>query len=343
MSLEKAVCDLVRQHWGELHQEGQAPESLVFLKIAGKTSPNASIIAMVLDAYKHTPVAVAKIPRNPQSALGLKREHEAMNDLRTSIINTDLLSHTSAYGTLLDYNGVKILLQIAGMGHPMVRQMTSRKTVEELYGKILPWMADFHAEGAEECILEGIVLGDLVKAPIDRFMEKYVAASNCSLSDTTKQFFTELPDRVEGRRICLCRQHGDFNAHNTLVEYSDRHLKNFTLIDWEDYRAGQLPVHDLNHFFTSNSNLLSAGNPPEESYANFVLNEGWYRDLYTQAIATYEDRGLIDRDTFMMLTPLYLVDMCSRIEDVQRAQQYTAPTWIKRLNKYIESHVRKVQ
>ena len=58
MSLERSVCDLVKKHWVDLHPNRQAPDSLVFLKVAGKTSPNAAIIAMILDASIQRPVAI---------------------------------------------------------------------------------------------------------------------------------------------------------------------------------------------------------------------------------------------------------------------------------------------
>jgi hypothetical protein len=111
----------------------------------------------------------------------------------------------------------------------------------------------------------------------------------------------------------------------------------------EDYRPWRLPIHDLNHFFASNSHFLSAGMPPVESYTKYVLNGGWYHDLYVREVADYETRGLIDRDTFWRLTPLYMIEMCRSLEDVQRDQAYTAPTWVKRMNAYISSYLSMVQ
>ena len=328
MSIDKSVCELVRKHWKELQPSNPLPESLVFLKVAGKTSADASIIALVIDGHSHNPVAVAKIPRNPQVTVGIECEYAAMTNIKESISDSNILDHVPYRGTLTEINDVKILLQTAAKGDPMVRVMTSQQSVEEHYKKILPWMISFHSNGAEESVLEGEALDRLVESPIKRFVEQYKEM----ISKETHQFLTELPDKVKGRKVQLCRQHGDFNAHNILLELDGNHCKNFTLIDWEDYRTGQLPIHDLNHFFTSNSYLLGAGKPPEESYANLVLNDGWYHDLYLRAIADYETGGLIDKETFMLLTPLYFIEMCFRIADVQRQQQHTASTWVKRLN-----------
>ncbi|MFC1837490.1 hypothetical protein ACFLYW_02270 [Thermodesulfobacteriota bacterium] len=306
--MEKTVCKLVKQHWDDLHPSGDVPEFLVFMKVASKTSPNASIIGMILDASNRCPVAVAKIPRNPKSTLGLERENISMIDLRRSVSNAKLLSNTSCYGVLVKYKGVNILLQKAGSGQSMVRQMTSRVTIESIYEKILPWMFDFHIDGAKEYCLEGDVLIEFVEKPVSKFFEQYQDIARNILSEKAQQYLYQLPIKTQGQAVSLCRQHGDFNAHNILVEYNYGSLKDFTLIDWEDYRTLQLPIHDLNHFFTSNSNLLGAGMTPDESYAKFVLNNGWYRDLYMKAVKAYEAHGLIDHETFLSLTPLYLVD-----------------------------------
>lgn len=340
MSMARTVCDLVKQYWADLHPNSQRADSLVFLKIAGKTSPNAAINTMIIDVRRRRPVAVAKIPRNPQSTLGIEREYDAMLDIRGSVSDPRILDRTSCRGALVEKDGVKILLQTAGAGYPMVREMTSRESVEALYERILPWMFDFHAHGAEKCVLEGEALRELVKEPITWFMVQFGEVSVKILSDEARQYLSELPEKVEGRTVRLCRQHGDFNAHNTLVEYDRGRLDNFTLIDWEDYRTLQLPIHDLNHFFTSNSHLLGEGMPPEESYEKFVLNDGWYRDLYIKALADYAAHDLIDCGTFSALTPLYMIEMCFRISDIQRQQQYTAATWIKRLSVFMEKYLR---
>ncbi len=336
MSIAQSVCDLVKLHWDELYPNSHAAESLVFLKVAGKASPNASIIAMILDARSQRPVAVAKIPRNPQLSQGLEREYMAMVDLRESISDVSILDRVPYRGMMVEVEGIKILLQTAATGHPMVREMISRESVESLYGKILPWMFAFHTDGAEECVLEGEMLRELIESPIARFVEQFSNAYNRTLSDEAQRYLLELPRKVEGRTVCLCRQHGDFNAHNTLVKLDNGQLSDFALIDWEDYRPQRLPIHDLNHFFTSNSKVVGLGISADDSYEKFLLKDGWYCDLYLKAVADYEARGVIDKETFLMLSPLYLVEMCLQMSDVQRQQQDTSSTWLRRVNTYID-------
>src|SRR4030042_2670661 len=146
MSMEQSVCDLVKRHWDDLYPNDPKPESLVFLKVAWKKSPNAAIIGLILDGNSRHPVAVGKIPRNPHLTVGLEHEYAAMVDIRNKISDPEILAHIPCNGTLTEINGIKILLQKAGAGHPMVREMTSRKRIESLYEKILPWMFAFHAD-----------------------------------------------------------------------------------------------------------------------------------------------------------------------------------------------------
>lgn len=336
MSVEQAVCDLVQQHWNDLNPGEQAPTSLIFMKVAGKTSPNGSIIGLVLDSHRQRPVAIAKIPRNPEVTPGLDREYEAMLDVSRSFSNPVILDRVPHRTILSKVNGVKILLQAACHGHPMVREMTSRPSIEILYSEILPWMLEFHATGAESLTIEDEHLHLLVEAPITAFMDHYRDQINNLLSSESRQYLLELPRKVSGRAVRMCRQHGDFNAHNTLIQKSGDVYKDFALIDWEDYQNSQLPIYDLNHFFISNSKVVGQGTTAEESFLNIFLKDGWYRNLYQASVSEYDNQGIIDTDTFELLTPLYLVNECLRAASPERNQEATAPTWMNRLNLLIE-------
>lgn len=340
INIERTVCELVRHHWGDINPDSQAPESLLFLKVAGKTSPNASIIALVLDECYRRAVAVAKIPRNPQLTIGLEREYAAMLDLRESVRNAGTLAHLPYNGTMAEINGINILLQTAGSGWPMVREMTSRKSIEMLYEVILPWVFNFHAEGAEQCVLEGETLREFVESPIARFMDQVGAYYTDLISRQTRQYLLELPCKVEGLKVPLCRQHGDFNAHNVLVKLDFNQLVDFTLIDLEDYQFRQLPIYDLNHFFTSNSKVVGGGMTAQNSYSEFLLKDGWYQDLFKKAVTSYEERELIEEGTFWMLSPLYFIGMCNRVLEVQRQQEDTVVTWLTRMNAFIKRYCR---
>ena len=79
--------------------------------------------------------------------------------------------------------------------------------------------------------------------------------------------------------------------------------------------------------------------PPYKSYAKLVLSDGWYRDLYLKAVADYEARGLIDRETFIVLTPLYPLSVALTVLDVQRLQEETMKTWLRRMAYLVRSIV----
>ncbi len=337
MTAEDLICQLTIRHWDSLRPGEPVPKTLVPLKVLGKTSANANIVCLVLDGIRRRPVAVAKIPRNPCQTAGVEREHDAMVHLRGGAKNSDILTSTTCRGVLVDAGETKILLQDAAAGKALVSGMTSDSRTKKLYDRVLPWMYAFHLDTAETCVLEGESLRTLVEAPITRFFKEFAALSTEVLSPEACDHLHRLPGVAAGRTVSLCAQHGDFNAHNVLVDDSARTGTGFSVIDWEDFRPRQLPVHDLNHFFTSNSYLLGAGAPPEESYSRFVLSEGWYRELFVGAIGRYQSLGIVDSETFSLLTPLYFVGQCLRMTEVQREQQHTASVWMKRMNCFVKS------
>lgn len=337
MSIEHFILNVVVQEWHTIHKSGAPPKSLSTIKLASKKSTNAAIVVMVLDNDTKRPVAIAKIPRNPQFSIVIDREYEAMLDIEKSLADPRVLAHVPHRGLLTKRNGVKILLIEGFWGYPMVREMANRKSVEELYGQIIPWMLDFHSVGAEEYELKGTLMKKLIEDPITCFFEqvKTFPENANGISESVRRYLTSLPARVQGRKVHLCRQHGDFNAHNILLQYERGHFITFKLIDLEDYRSDCLPIHDLNHFFTSNSNLLGSRLSPLDSYKKFVLGNSWYRRLYTEAISDFQ--RIIEPSLFMLLTPLYFVEMCLKISEDQRRQQNTANVWIGRLNAFIEN------
>ncbi len=337
MILENQVCSSIKAHWDELHPTVVKPQSLIFLKIAGKTSPNASIIGLILDDRSRLPVAVCKIPRNPQCSPGIVKEYAAMIEIKETVVDEDILCHVTCRGMLIELNGINILIQEAGTGHPMVREMISRESIEHLYGKILPWMYRFHNSGSIDCLLKGETLDEMVTAPIRRFFEDPQNFSNNLLSKKTREYLDNLPRKMEGKKLRLCRQHGDFNAHNLLVTMDNRGLYSFKLIDWEDYRSRQLPIYDLNHFFISNSKVIGKGVSVDGAFDQLIIQDGWYRNLYLTAVAAYERHGVINSKIFWALSPVYFVAMCLSMVDVQRDQKDTIKTWIHRLNAFIEN------
>lgn len=339
MSLEQLICKFVKQHWHKLNPEINPPDSLVIIKVAGKPSPNAAIIVLVLDALKRSPVAIAKIPRNPNQTIGIENEYAAMVDLNKSLTNSEVSRHIPYQGLIVENSGCKILLQRAGHGIPMTRAMTSEQSVTSLYEMILPWMVKFNADRAIKCVLAGNLLKDLVTKPIAEFFKQYPELCQKLLSPEAKQFLGDLPEKVEGQKLCLCRQHGDFNAHNLLIEMGKGSITDFTLIDWEDYRILQLPIHDLNHFFISNSKVLESNMSIQDSFTKLIVQKGWYQDLYSTAIKNYTAHHLIDFNTFQLLIPLYLISMCLKVSESQRQQAETAHVWIQRADQFIKQRL----
>lgn len=213
----------------------------------------------------------------------------------------------------------------------MTRILDRREEIEDRYGEILEWMREFHSVGRTAVTLEGADLDAWVETPL-REVEQKLPRLYEALAKRTKDYLSSLGSRVYGKTAALTRQHGDFNAHNLLLqEQSPR----FFLVDWEDFSPCELPIHDLNHFFVSNSKVLGEGGDAQSTFRNALLTEGWYQDLYRDAVRQQSHRGVIEEDLFWQLTPLYFLRMCLRVTDEARDEGHTADVWARRADAFI--------
>ncbi len=334
--MDHEIFKRLSENWQEFWPDKPVPHGFHLMKVQGKFTPNACIVALILDAEARCPVAVVRIPRNPKYTRHIEAEHDCTKALVSQGLSDEVLRHVPRGSVLASACGRQIHLQGTCSGHSMVREFTSHEHVRSLYPSILSWMRDFHEQCAQKMALEGDNLSRHILDEIER-IKKEVPEMYASLSEIAKNHFQALPDKVKGNKVTLTRQHGDFNAHNTLVQMKDGVLGDFAIIDWEDSSAEQLPIHDLNHFFISNSKLLMQGESAESTFDEFILSPGWYQDLYIESVRVFSERGLIDEDTFWRLTPLYLLGMCARVNEYGRQQGNTAAIWLKRTELFINS------
>lgn len=334
MSIDREVCKVVQERFSELGHDQVVPESLEFLKVQGKLSKNASIIGLVIDSSLQQPVAVAKIPRNPECTIAIEQELTAMESMRESASKWPGSVNVPYQGFIETILGSKVLIQSAKQGYSLVRDMVGQQDVQQVYSRVIPWMIDFHKTSAKEVQLEGDVLHKLVVNPVEQFITKINALENIELPESVNNYFNSLADDVVGSTVKLCHKHGDFNAHNILVTDASKHDAIY-IIDWEDYQADQLPIHDLNHFFISNSKLLDMSCTSEQAFEKYLLNDGWYRDAYINAIKNYETEGFITVDNFHKLTPLYMAEICLSLMSEQRQQENTINVWVSRMDRFI--------
>ncbi len=335
MSIDREVCKIVRERCSELGLNTAASKKLEFFKVQGKMSKNASIIALVLDGATQKPIAVAKIPRNPKCTLSIDSEFAAMEFMQKNISNWDGAVKIPYQGFLVTLLGAKVLIQRAEFGHSLVREMTDQQNVQRVYSHVLPWLLDFHKSKTKDVTLSGDVLQALVINPIEQFLAKLNDIENVQLTDRVKKYIDQLANDVTGSAIKLCQKHGDFNAHNIIVTDESK-SDGFFIIDWEDYLFDQLPIHDINHFFVSNSKLQDMNGTPEQTFEKYMLTDGWYKNAYNDAIKTYESAGFINADVFMKLTPLYMLEICLSLMSEQRQQANTINVWLSRMDKYID-------
>jgi hypothetical protein len=335
MSIDRRVCELVGARWHDLGLPGKPSENLVFMKIQGKLSANASIIGLVLDCDERKPLSVVKIPRNPARPLGVNREYSAMQAIRDACHDWEGSKRIPFEGFVEQVAGAKVLFQRAAVGHSMVKEIIGESSIRTLYADVLPWLLDFHLCNRNEVCLEGDLLETLVSKPINLFSEKMRKFPDIEISTRLRDHLAGVARDISGARISLASQHGDFNAHNIILGANMSGMRNFSVIDWEDFDERQLPIHDLSHFFISNSKLLDMKHGTGESFSKFIIESGWYQQLFVESVQRYENAGVIASGVYWKLVPLYIVTMCLRLMDEQRQQENTLGVWIARANEYV--------
>lgn len=336
--MEQEIITHLKKVWVEWFPSQRKPGSFVFMKIHAKLSSKGCIVALVLDAKRRKPVMLIKIPRNPSYPEQILREVKNIDDV-VGKAREDVFKHVPSMAKLANIAGQQVLFQTAFAGHSMVREMTSFEKIKSIYPVILQWMTEFHLPGAQECTLDSNNLDLYISKPIQLVQKSYPELYS-SLSENVQCYFRDLPGKLVEKKVKLVRQHGDFNAHNILL--SPTGFKDFFVIDWEDYNPRTLPIHDLNHFFMSNSKIIEVGSTGKESFSKFILNPGWYRDLYEGAIKSYAGAGIIDEKIFWQLTPLYLISMCLKLKEKHREQEDTATVWFDRAESFIETFKEKL-
>jgi len=337
MSIDRAICKKVQQRWADLGMQGSAPEALQFLKVPGKLSNTGAVVAMVFNASTQKPIAVAKIPRTPSVTTGIVREQKAMEIVKRDTSLWSGAKHIPVNSFIDEICGAQVLFQQAGKGHALVREMVGRENEEQIYEQILPWLLAFHNQTSTNVSLDEENLRRLVSDPIEQFLALTKDVDGITVPESVKQYLQQLSSLVEGKELKLCAQHGDFNAHNIVCTAIESGSMDFTVIDWEDHREAQLPIHDLNHFFISNSKLLDINSTASEAFSKHIIGAGWYQDLYATAVAKYEAAGIIDSETFYRLTPIYFCEYALRLMDEHRQQGGTINVWVDRLIQYIET------
>jgi len=336
MSIDREICDRVQAGWKTLYPSGDAPSELCFMKVQGKTSNNAAVIAMIYDASTRHPVAVTKIPRNPEYTIGIEREYAAMQHLDANLGQWDGAQRIPFQGFIELISGVPVLVQRAANGYALVRDMVSQEKEERIYADVLPWLLEFHTRTATDIVLDDEHLQQLVRGPVQCFIDSVAKHPEVRVPDSLANYLERLPALVKGAKLKLCAQHGDFNAHNLVVRCKSTSTLDFTVIDWEDYRESWLPVMDINHFFISNSKLLDMTLNAEQAFSKFILQQGWYQDLYINAVNKYQAAGIIDADILWKLSPLYMTEICLSLMEPHRHQHHTLNVWIDRATAYID-------
>lgn len=333
--MEKEILTRVDEVWNEICPNEVKPTTMVWLKVQGKNTPNGCIVLMILDEDKRYPVALVKIPRTPDYTRQIELECDSINSINKRITDNETKAHVPTGAVLTTVAGKKVLIEGACDGHPMVREFLDDNAIKSMSQTMSNWQIAFSKSSMSEDVeFTPEIIEQHVSSILSRLKEESLDSFNM-LSSGSKEYFEYLGSRLEGKKIKLVQQHGDFSAYNILVQMRGIHLSDYSVIDWEDYSIA-LPIFDLNHFFIINSNLVTLSGSATEKYKKYILASSWYRDMYLNAVDEYTNALSIDKQVYWSLSPLYFVEMANRALSSGRQQGETVQQWIAWCNDFIE-------
>lgn len=315
--------------------QGIRESDLVILKLEGKKSANGSIILLLINSADKMPVGLVKIPRNPKCFAHLESECRCIVKLNEQIEDEDVVRVIPGGCIVKDIGMRKVIIQEACQGVPMVRSLDPGNTgfTGMLFRNVFDWALKFHGAISEDVLLGESHARKYLIDPVE-WLKANKPDIYSKLSENSRTHLEGLPLYAEGRKVRLMHQHGDFNMYN-LLSVEDA-AKEFSVIDWEDYKDLALPIHDINHFFVTGANLLKKQGVVD-SVANLLVKEGWYRDLYAEVVQSYVNDQVFDEELFYRLSPLYFVEMIRHISSDSRQEEHTHEVWVNLCNLYVES------
>ncbi|MFK5894474.1 MAG: phosphotransferase [Pseudomonadota bacterium] len=333
--MEKDILVRVSEVWDEICPCKTKPVSMVWMKVQGKNTPKGCIVLMVLDEIRHLPVAIVKIPRTPEFTEQIELEFNSINAVNKLIMDKQTKAHVPSGAVIVSVAGKKVLIESACDGHPMVREFLDSNAIKNMSQSMVDWQIEFSkATNSNEIEFTTDNINKHVTSVLKRLKETSKETYEL-LSPLSVEYFTTLESKLEGKKLKLVQQHGDFNAYNILVNMSGDTMFDFSVIDWEDYSV-TLPIFDINHFFICNSNLVSLSGSATDKYKDHIINSSWYQDMYINSVDKYIKALALDEDVYWMLTPLYFIEMANRVFAESRQQGETAPQWISWGNEFIE-------
>jgi hypothetical protein len=309
------------------------------IKTSTRESANANIVLYILDLNIRKVIAIVKVPRLNNNIKYLTEENnkitEILNDSSQNLIKKQIPNTI-----LIKLDDTALLFQKFEEGTKLVQVMQSKDKVIKWTKKIMYWYMNFLNSRTKVKVLESDALIKKTSDILINFKNLYPNVYS-KFNKNTLQFFYNTKHHLVNERVTLIGQHNDFNAHNLIINNLKSKFS-FSIIDWEDYENYCLPVIDLNHYFISNSGLLSKKSKMA-NYNNYFINDSYYKSLYLEVIQQLSDLGFISKQAFKYLTPYYFLIMCINLNKQNREQTNTLEIWVKRMEIYIASIEKEIR
>ena len=302
------------KHWPEIFPHIRLPRSIDFLQVSGSISAPGKVFFLAFIDGKPKPQFVVKVSRNQRDNSFLVAEYENLKYVHK--ITDEFAKESVPRAVLLEDIGEhKILIQTAVVGESLKRRLRAGPFINK--GIILrvdelltDWLANFQLKiGLKEEKLDSQFLEAYIRKPIETFVLTF------DLSEIEKQYFQsfdEIWNKLSGIQLPLVFQHGDFMFSNIFNLRRDK----LGIIDWENARKAQLPMHDLFHCLLWQGFLFfKAKTEYERALANFQFSfceDNWYSKIIKSCFKKYCSKIGIDEKLMEVLFVMFLVNSANK-------------------------------
>jgi aminoglycoside phosphotransferase len=317
-----ALCEYLRDSWGELGLEPAAPPArLSCLVRTPRFRASSHVLLFVFANRGPEPILIAKVPRLPGDHGALDRE--AGNLAALSCFHPEKIEGVPRLVAYRDWHDTKLLLQSVVPGDPMSPARVRERPAESLHA-VMRWVTQLHVA------TRGFQTGSsgTIRRCIDRTLEELGAVLPAAAPKGPMLERARVLTEPLGRHV-LPRvfEHGDLSSPNILVDGEGR----VGVVDWELGDPVGLPGADVFFLLTYIAFARADANRTGryvEAFANAFFGPGsWARPVVAEYAAAIGLPERILRPLFLLSWARYLAGMTTRMHEPDPAAP--APDWVE--------------
>jgi len=307
-------------------------EKILLMKVDGRQDKTGMVSFLVFLKGNHNPVYYVKTTRNNGYRGLLEKEFSKLKNVRERLTDCQLKENLPRPIIFTEVNDFPLFITTVFCGRSLAMMIRGKhwgkkKIIKKYLSEVLSWLIKFQKIGLRNESSEDFFsskLTDTKLLEIDNFYgNKYKSSSLELINRFQKEGSNQL--------IPVTACNGDFHLGNVISN-----KRGFGIIDWEDYLEKDCPLLDFYHLFIATSSLLSSERIGiENGFRSFLLNPGWFKDLFFESVIEYTNALNINLDTAKVYFPYCL--LAHVIKEFRRQNYNAAEAWLHILDNFLYS------